>query len=80
MNNYKARPHWPLDLIGEDNDYDREKYRDMLLEAAETVLGYFGFDSTLYGDTIRKKNKKWWCDLRQERRKDIETERKVHDG
>ncbi len=52
----------------------------MLLEAAETVLGYFGFDSTLYGDTIRKKNKKWWSDLRQERRKDIETERKVHDG
>ncbi len=52
----------------------------MLLEAAETVLGYFGFDSTLYGDTIWKKNKKWWCDLRQERRKDIETERKVHDG
>jgi hypothetical protein len=51
-----------------------------LLEAAETVLGYFGFNSTLYGDTIQKKNKKWWYDLRQERRKDIETERTVHDG
>jgi len=23
-----------------------EKYREMLLEAAETVLGYFGFDMT----------------------------------
>jgi hypothetical protein len=52
----------------------------MLLEAAETVLGYFGFDRTLYGDTIRKKNKKWWYELRQERRKDMETERDVHDG
>jgi DNA polymerase I len=25
-------------------DYDKEKYREMLLESAETVLGYFGFD------------------------------------
>jgi hypothetical protein len=24
-------------------DYDKEKYREMLLEAAETVLGYFWF-------------------------------------
>jgi hypothetical protein len=30
----------------------------MELEAAETVLGYFGFYSTLYRDTIRKK-KSW---------------------
>jgi len=52
----------PLDLISDEHNYDKEKYR-MLLEAAETVLGYFGFDSTLYGDTIWKKNKKWWCDL-----------------
>ena len=33
---------------------DKEKYRDMLLEAAETVLGYFGFDRTVYGDTSKK--------------------------
>lgn len=70
----------PLDLISDEHNYDKEKYRDTLLEAAETVLGYSGFDRTLYGDTIRKKNKKWWYDLRQERRKDIETERNVHDG
>ena len=70
----------PLDLISEEHDYDKEKYREMLLEAAETILGYFGFDRTVYGDTIRKKNRKWWYELRQERRKDIETERNVHDG
>ena len=35
----------PRDLIkeGQRFDYDKEKYREMLLEAAETVLGYFGF-------------------------------------
>jgi len=52
----------------------------MLLEAAETILSCFGFDRTIYGDTIKKKNRKWWYVLGQERRKDIETERDVHDG
>jgi hypothetical protein len=35
-----------LELIreGEELNYDKEKYREILLEAAETVLGYFGFD------------------------------------
>lgn len=63
-----------LDLVsrGKEPDYDKEKYREMLLEAAESILGYFGFDRTVYGD--RKKNRKWWYELRQERRKDIETE------
>jgi len=59
----------PVDLISEEHDYDKEKYREMLLEAAETILGYFGFDRTVYGD--RKKNRKWWYELKQERRKDI---------
>jgi DNA polymerase elongation subunit (family B) len=68
----------PLDLVNEDHDYDNEKYREMLLEAAESILGYFGSDRTLYRD--RKKNRKWWCELRHERRKDIETERDVQDG
>ncbi|MGC1932558.1 MAG: hypothetical protein WA667_26590 [Candidatus Nitrosopolaris sp.] len=38
----------PVDLIREEHDYDKVKYREMLLEAAETVRGYFAFDSTLY--------------------------------
>jgi len=68
----------PLELMKkeEEQKYDKEKYRDMLLEASETILGYFGFDSMIYGDTIRKKNRKWWYDLREERIRDIETERK----
>jgi len=47
----------------------------MLLEAAETVLGYFGFDRTVYGAENRRKNRKWWRELREERITDIETKR-----
>ncbi len=68
----------PIDLLSEEPDYDKEKYREMLLEAAESILGYFDFDRTVYGD--RKKNRKWWYQLREERRKDTEAERIVHDG
>jgi DNA polymerase elongation subunit (family B) len=68
----------PLDLISEEYDYDKEKYREMLLEAAESILGYFGFDRTLYG--YRKKNRKWWYELRQERGRDIESERNACEG
>jgi DNA polymerase elongation subunit (family B) len=69
----------PLDLIRQKHNYDKEKYREMLLEAAETILGFFGFDRTIYGDSIRKKNRKWWYELRKEHRKDVETERNVHE-
>ncbi len=64
----------PLELIGEDGDYDRDKYREMLLEAAETVLAYFGFDRTLFGDSSRK-DRRWWYYLKEQRLKDIGTER-----
>jgi hypothetical protein len=42
----------PKALIDENGDfeYDKEKYRDMLLEAAKTVLSIFGFNRTAYGD------------------------------
>jgi DNA polymerase elongation subunit (family B) len=69
----------PVDLISQEHDYDKEKYREMLLEAAESILGYYGFDNTIYSDTIRTRNRKWWYELRQERRKEIEVERNVHD-
>jgi DNA polymerase elongation subunit (family B) len=36
-------------------NYDREKYKEMLLDAAETVLDIFGFDRTLYGKPKRSK-------------------------
>jgi len=58
---------------GREQFYDKEKYREMLLEAAETVLGYFGFDRTLIGD--RSKNRKWWHQLREQRQRDIDIEK-----
>jgi DNA polymerase elongation subunit (family B) len=51
--------------------YDKEKYKDMLLDATETVLGIFGFDRTLYGE---RKSKKWWEELRKSKLQDIQAE------
>jgi hypothetical protein len=48
----------------------------MILDAAETVLGYFGFDRTIYGIKKSTATRKWrWLEeLRQEREKDIKVE------
>jgi hypothetical protein len=56
--------------------YDKEKYRELILDAAETVLGYFGFDKTIYGKNKNTTTRKWnWLqDLKQEREKDIRIE------
>ena len=47
----------------------------MILDAAETVLGFFGFDRTAYSN-IKKGRRKWrqYEELREQRRRDIETE------
>ena len=46
----------------------------MILDAAETVLGFLGFDRTVYSN-IKKKNgrRKWYDEIREERTKDIQT-------
>ena len=44
----------------------------MILDAAETVLGYFGFENPTRNG--RKKKNKWYHELQQERTKDIQTE------
>jgi hypothetical protein len=55
--------------------YDMEKYREMLLDAAETVLGYFGFDRTAHGNEKKSGRKRRWVqELKEEREKDIRTE------
>ena len=57
-------------------NYDKEKYRELILEAAETVLGYFGFDRNLFSNKkIISKRKWWWLEeLKQERERDIKIE------
>ncbi len=47
----------PLDLLSEEHDYDKEKYREMLLESAESILGYFGFYRTVYILSIDASNR-----------------------
>ena len=48
----------------------------MILDAAQTVLGYFGFDRTIYGNKRNTTPRKWrWLqELRQQRERDIRTE------
>ena len=55
------------------DNYDKEKYREMVLDAAETVLGFFGFDRTVYSNFKKKKGRKWYEELREERTRDIQT-------
>jgi DNA polymerase elongation subunit (family B) len=56
--------------------YDKEKYSEMILDAAETVLGYSGFDRMVYGNKKNTGARKWrWLqELKQEREKDIRSE------
>jgi len=55
-------------------NYDKEKYKEMILDAAETVLCYFGFNKSLYGMSMRNRKRKWYEELHEERTKDIQTE------
>jgi hypothetical protein len=57
-----------LDLISEEIDYDKEKYREMLVLIGEST------------GIVFVRNRNWWYELREERRKDIQAERNVHDG
>ncbi|HEY6883746.1 MAG TPA: DNA polymerase domain-containing protein, partial [Nitrososphaeraceae archaeon] len=58
------------------SQYNKEKYKEMILDAAETVLGFLGFDRTVYSSNIKKKKgrRKWYDELREEPTRDIQTE------
>jgi len=38
----------PIENLVSIPQYDKEKYKEMVLDAAETVLGFFGFDRNVY--------------------------------
>jgi DNA polymerase elongation subunit (family B) len=63
----------PIDNLKSLPPYDKEKYKEMILDAAETVLGFFGFDRSAYSN-LKKGRKKWFEELREQRVRDIETE------
>jgi phage/plasmid-associated DNA primase len=44
--------------------YDKQKYKEILLDAAETVLGYFGYDRTAYSDIKKGRRKRWYEKLK----------------
>jgi hypothetical protein len=54
--------------------YDKEKYKEMILDAAETVLGFFGFDRSGYSNNKKIRRKNWYEELREQRARDIEAE------
>ena len=57
------------------NYYDKDKYREMILDVAETVLKFLGFDRTVYGTQRNNRKKmKWYQELINERTKDIQVE------
>jgi DNA polymerase elongation subunit (family B) len=43
----------PIENIQSMPSYDKEKYKEMILDAAETVLGFFGFDRSTYSSLKR---------------------------
>ena len=61
----------PAKFISSEN-YDREKYLDMLLDSAEAVLSVFGFNRSLFGFD-RKKAKNWYDEIYHQRERDIES-------
>jgi DNA polymerase elongation subunit (family B) len=62
----------PAELISSEN-YDKEKYLEMLLDSAEEVLAIFGFNRSLYGFDNSKKRNRWWNELYEQHQKDIDT-------
>ena len=64
----------PIENLTSLPQYDKEKYKEMILDAAETVLGFFGFDMIVYSNNKTVRRKKWYEELREQRVRDIETE------
>jgi len=67
----------PIENLAPLPQYDKEKYKEMILDAAETVLGFFDFDRTIYSSLRRNNGKRewrWYEELKEQRTRDIETE------
>jgi DNA polymerase elongation subunit (family B) len=60
----------PAKLLSSQN-YDREKYLEMMLDAAEAVLAVFGFNRSKLG--FDKKFSHWCNELYHHRERDIES-------
>jgi DNA polymerase elongation subunit (family B) len=66
----------PIENLKSLPPYDKEKYKEMILDAAETALGFFGFDRTVDTNVKRNNGKRkwrWYGELKEQRARDIET-------
>ena len=61
----------PARLISSEN-YDKEKYLEMLFDSAEAVLSVFGFNRSIFGFE-KKKAYHWWNEIYQQRENDIQS-------
>ena len=64
----------PIENLSSLPAYDKEKYKEMILDAAETVLGFSGFDRCVYSSFKKGSKRRWFEELREQRAIDIETE------
>jgi hypothetical protein len=64
----------PDDLSHTQITEELEEAKNKILDAAETALGFFGFDRTAYSNIKNGTRKKWYEELREQRTRDIETE------
>jgi len=53
--------------------YNHIRFSAVFQILPKKILGYFRFESTVYGIDNSRKNRKWWNALREERARDIET-------
>jgi DNA polymerase elongation subunit (family B) len=63
----------PAKLISSEN-YDKEKYLEMLFDSAEAVLSIFGYSRSLHGFD-KKKSHEWWHEIYWQHERDIEVAR-----
>lgn len=63
----------PARIISSEN-YDKEKYLEILLDSAEAVLAIFGFSRSLYGFD-NKKVRHWYDEIYKQHERDIDTAR-----
>jgi DNA polymerase elongation subunit (family B) len=60
----------PIENLASLPQYDKEKYKEMILDAAETVLGLFGFDRSGYSNNKKIRRKNWYEELKEQRARD----------
>jgi hypothetical protein len=65
-----------LEEVGTGINIDREKYRELLQDAAETILSPFGFSRAAYGLPVHTRSwiQEIWNERKKERQMEAETE------